>query len=851
MHHRKTLKTKLAQTTGILVVTASMSISTATIAKAQTGPDEIIVTATKRAESIQDIPFNISAVGADQIEKQGFDDISELAAFVPGLNIADQGGRDGNRIVVRGLNVEEVQNAFGQENGGGTVATYVGEVPFFVDLKMNDLERVEVLLGPQGTLYGAGTLGGAIRYIPNKPKFDANTVSLRADTYTYSEGSGLSSDIGATVNFAVSDTFALRGSVDIQNDEGFIDYPYVVREIGVSEPDPDFTDSAAVAANLSPIKDANTEEILSGRLAARWQPTDQIDATLTYHFQQGEYGGRNTSSLRTANIPATFGNPLTLTSDEYEFAGRVAEPNERDSDLLALEVVADLGFAELTSATALATVDETGQRDQTDLLISLDFYYETFPTFTGFTSEDEETEIFNQELRLVSNGDTRFNWIVGAFYNKNEYNALSSEFTPGIIDFNGLPTPQFSGDLEYFEANRSELEEKAFFGEIGTDITPQWDVTVGARYYDYNLKVGETTNTPIFDLFDDITDFQPYPLSQIGSQVALEPNQSEDGVLFKLNTSYKFDNGNKAYATFSQGYRVGISNGEACAGDYLTSEGQIFCRHTLGQEIRGGGVSGVNETAATADTVDNFEVGLKTTSLDGALRVNGSLFLMKWNDPQVATTSINGGQGITVNAESAETKGFELDANWQVSDQFSLRAALSHTKAELTADVPGLIREVNGVGGFGGPYGFGFDQVDARDGDRLPGSPETQFSVFGEYDHPLANGNNLILSGGYSWQDDVLSLPGGRGGSYTLPAYGRANVSAGYRASNWSLTAYVDNLFDDFSETSVAGTPLDNQLVPAYDFVTFDDANPANFRGFRTNVLPPRSIGLRMRYDFE
>ena len=133
--------------------------------------EEIVVTATRRAESVQDIPVNISAIGGDQIEQQGFGDLSELASYVPGINVVDQGGRDGNRIVVRGLNAEPIVNAFGQENGGGTVATYVGEIPLFVDLRLNDLERVEVLLGPQGTLYGAGTMGGAIRYIPKEAEF--------------------------------------------------------------------------------------------------------------------------------------------------------------------------------------------------------------------------------------------------------------------------------------------------------------------------------------------------------------------------------------------------------------------------------------------------------------------------------------------------------------------------------------------------------------------------------------------------------------------------------------------------------------------------------------------------------
>jgi len=515
-------KSRLKLTASLLALPVGV-VGYSSGAQAQVTEDTIIVTATRRAESLQDVPINIAAVGAAQIEQQGFGDLSELGAFVPGLNIADQGGRDGNRIVVRGLNAEPVANAFGQENGGGTVATYIGEVPFFVDLRLNDLERVEVLLGPQGTLYGAGTLGGAIRYIPNKPDFSGEMFEVRAGAYTYSEGSGISSDTGLTFNAPISDSFAIRGSVDFQNDRGFIDNPFVVQSIGTSEPD-GFDDPGA---NFRPIEDANTEQIFSGRLAARWQPTDALDATLTYYFQEGEYGGRNTSSFRTDTIEA----------DEYEFGTRVEEPNERNSDLIALEVIADLGFAELTSATGYATVDENGQRDQTDLLISLEYYYETFPTFTGFTFEDEETEIFNQEIRLVSKGEGPLSWIIGGFYNQNSYDALSSEFTPGIGAFNAdFGFRQDLNDLEYFEADRTRLEERAVFGEVGYDITEAWNITGGIRFYDFDLQ---TANQTEFPFFTTAADFNPYPLSDIENQLTLTDNDSGSGTLFKLNTSYR------------------------------------------------------------------------------------------------------------------------------------------------------------------------------------------------------------------------------------------------------------------------------------------------------------------------
>jgi outer membrane receptor protein involved in Fe transport len=823
------LKSKLKLGASLLALPVGVA-SFSTSAQAQVDDDDVvIVTATRRAESLQDVPINIAAIGAAQIEQQGFGDLSELGAFVPGLNIADQGGRDGNRIVVRGLNAEPVANAFGQENGGGTVATYIGEVPFFVDLRLNDLERVEVLLGPQGTLYGAGTLGGAIRYIPNKPDFSGELFEVRAGAYTYSEGSGISTDTGLTFNAPISDSFAIRGSVDFQNDRGFIDNPFVVQSIGTSEPD-GFDDPGA---NFRPIEDANTEQIFSGRLAARWQPTDALDATLTYYFQEGEYGGRNTSSFRTNTIEA----------DEYEFGTRVEEPNERNSDLIALEVIADLGFAELTSATGYATVDENGQRDQTDLLISLEYYYETFPTFTGFTFEDEETEIFNQEVRLVSKGEGPLSWIIGGFYNQNSYNALSSEFTPGIGAFNaGFGFRQDLNDLEYFEADRTRLEERAVFGEVGYDITEAWNITGGIRFYDFDLQ---TANQTEFPFFTTAADFNPYPLSDIESQLTLTDNDSGSGTLFKLNTSYRLGGGNSVYATFSQGYRVGLSNGgDACTDTAFMDMNQGLCLFQAGQQFSAdpNDIVLLDERGAGADTTNNFEVGAKTSWLDGAVRLNGAVYFIDWADPQISTTSINAGTGITVNAESAQSIGFELDGNWRVSDQFSLRGNVSYTKAELTADVPGLIQTIQ-------PPGFGTSIEAGQDGDRLPGSPETQFSIYGDYSHPLSNGNNIIANAGYAWQSDVLSFAGGRGGSFTLPSFGRANVAVGYDADNWSFTVYSDNILNDFSETSASNTPLNNQTIGA--FGDGSDLNPAAVRRFRTNVLPPRSVGARFKYRFQ
>jgi outer membrane receptor protein involved in Fe transport len=149
-------KSRLLRQTSLAVLATGLTFGAAaqddTTGESELRAQTITVTATRRAESVQDIPLNIAAVGGDQIEEQGFDELSDMLSFVPGINVVDRGGRQGNPLIVRGLNADGLGSGDGNNDGGGTVATYIGEIPLFVDLKLNDMQRVEVLLGPQGSL---------------------------------------------------------------------------------------------------------------------------------------------------------------------------------------------------------------------------------------------------------------------------------------------------------------------------------------------------------------------------------------------------------------------------------------------------------------------------------------------------------------------------------------------------------------------------------------------------------------------------------------------------------------------------------------------------------------------------
>ncbi len=815
-------KRRLMQSSSVAIITFA-SLQCFSVAFAQETPpqasedkrDIVIVTASRREENVQDTPLNIAAVGGEQIEEQGFTDIADVLAYVPGINVVDRGGRQGNPIIVRGLNADPIGPGDGNNDGGGTVATYLGEIPIFVDLKLNDMQRVEVLLGPQGTLYGAGTLGGAIRYIPNRPDFSGDTFSVRAEAYQYSEANSVSTDAGFTFNKTVTDNFAIRGSLDLASDSGFVDQPFIVLQPGVSEPDPNFNNPAAVAANLRRVEDADSEEVLSGRLAARWAPLDWLDGTLTYYYQDADIGGRRISSARGV-IPNV---------GQYENTKRFLEPNELKNELLALEVTADLGFAELTSATGFSKYSELGQRDQTDLLISLEYSYEAFPTFAAFTREEGEEERFNEEIRLVSTMEGPLSWIVGAFYNEFDSVGYSAEFTPGYAAFAGFNRPD---DLEYYSQSRINLVEQALYGEIAYDITDSVTLTVGARAYEYELKEFSAVDFPLFD-----PGFVAPGLGEIGSQ-PFDPDlgQQDDGILGKLNLAWDVNADLLVYATASQGYRIGNSNGLGACGPFVPGSPQGACALAPGQQFGPlpGDISDRDERQYTADKTNNYEVGAKSTWLDGDLILNTALYFIEWVDPQVASATVNASIPITVNAEGAESKGFELSGNWQVTDQFSVRGSYSFTQSELTAPVPDLVRTIT-------PPGFATAFEDGQAGDRLPGSPENQFSMFATYEQPFMDGD-LLWNFGYAWQGDVLSRAGGRGSSLTLDAFGIANASIVYDAGNWKAALFANNVFDEFAEAGVTGTSLSNQTVSG-----------ATVRAYYTNILPPRAIGVRFSWD--
>jgi outer membrane receptor protein involved in Fe transport len=818
IHQRRTTALLRRRPLAISIATALASTFVATVHAQTDGLETILVTATRRSLSVQDIPLNIAAFDASLLEAREISDLAELGRNVPGLYVIDQGKRSANSIVVRGLNLNPFQSAeFLGNTGGKTVATYVGEVPLYVDLTLNDIERVEVLLGPQGTLYGAGTLGGAIRYIPHKPEFGETSVAARGGSFSVSESESMGWRGGGTFNLPLGDNLAFRASIDRLDDPGFIDAPYLVRQPGISDPQPN--SPALVAANLYRDDDVDWEKTTSARVGLRWQPGDDVDATFTYHYQNMDVGGR------TQNHAASFGTGL------YESATRYAEPSERRNELLSAEVVADLGFAELTSATGWSKYREHGQRDQTDLLITLELSYEAYPSFSAFTREIEEEKNFAQEIRLVSKGDGKINWIGGVFFQDSEQPVGDSrEFTPEFDEylaqfFPGPPNLR-PDNLEYISVLTEDLTERAVFGEIGFQITDRWDMTFGARYYDFSFDTLGDQDTP---LFNTVGNGAPPDSINFDLQAT---TLDDSGSLFKFNTSYRFNDDVLGYFTISEGYRFGAANGIAACEDPLPPSSNPCALP--------------NEFQYFPDTTTNYEVGLRSQWLDNRLTFNGALYYIDWQDPQLASVTLIGSQPITKNGEGAETSGFEISLDADITDRLNLGLSYSHSKAELTEVAPSLVREFTGFGPGTATDGLDAVYLDGQPGDRLPGSPEDQATVWATYDWTLSSQWDLTLNYGISAIGDVITTTGLRGNGETLGGFSLHHASAVFSGNGpWEFSVYAQNLLDKYAVTGVRTRRAFIQTVAD------ENGDPVRVRAYAQQMVRPREIGVRFTYSLE
>ena len=666
------------------------------------------------------------------------------------------------------------------------VSTYINETPVFVDLRLKDIERVEILRGPQGTLYGSGSVGGSVRYLYNKPQLDETSFSVSAGAGSTKSSGSLSTEFDGVFNMPAGDQFAIRVSAGYVDMAGYIDQPKinVRRPDGSPELDNGATDPVGDSANFyagGPVfesaKNTNDFEITNVRISGRWQPSDRIDITLSHHFQNDKDSGI------AAISPDIFGD------DSLESAARIHEPYERDVSVTAIEGDFDMGFATFTASVSNYDSEGSGLKDFTGLYQAFPFfvsYYGTSPrplvdNISAF--KDEGTVI---EARLASNpADTSsFDWIVGGFFLDQDFNSSTTDRYLGYHDYStacfietdtfgdapcGFGTlyglEEFNGpvaivkDVDYYIAQDSNFEDLALFGEVTFHATEQWQITGGARYIDQKF-----TSTQTGGLI-----FVP------GGTDQRSIDTSEKDVVFKVNTSFALNDNTNVYATWSEGFRRGGVN-------------------ALPQQVFGGDVNpAVFEFEP--DSAENREIGIKGTVYD-RVRYNVNYFDIDWDNIQVNTTCTGIALLCVVNAGNAKSRGVEAELHATLTDALSVDLAYTHVDAKVKRLSDRLV-EFNDDGTLFSDLGEGL---------RLPGTPKHSLYAGLEYVQPFQGDLNWIYGLNGSYRSGVssnltVSDPASVGGFWIW------NASVALAAENWTVRAYANNIADE--RGLIALDPLD------------------------------------------
>jgi iron complex outermembrane recepter protein len=632
-------------------------------------------------------------------------------------------------------------------------------------------------------------------------------------------------EVQGIFNLPISDTVAVRASVSYEDRGGVVDATnLIVLENGIpARAEPANPDSPAVTTTAA---DVDSAEVLFGRFSLLWTPSDDSEVNFSFLHQDEQWDHSTTSYI---GADTALGGGV----DAYQDSPKFLDVVDRQVDLISLDVEHDFGFASFTSATSYSVDDSTPDRDTSDFYETPGpTYYLGYPRINALDESAVEGKVFTQEFRLVSSGDNKVDWVVGAYYQKEEVaqdnrnailgfgewaddpNSSGSQIIAYYYGAYGLTTvgdfiefglggirPSTNGD-ESFTANySSEFTDLAAFGDVTWHATDQWQMTVGGRFFKQDLDADLLQRLPYCGAgcSDDGADPN-------GSTRAASTSKFDDQI-FKFNTSYDFNDDLKAYLTVSEGFRRGGANALPQVGPFFDPGFALDY---------------------TPDTLLNTEVGLKGSLLEDRLTYSAAIYQIDWDDVQIETFNAAGFRGV-VNGGEAQTKGIELEATAALSDNFTATVGLSFVDAEITQDVVVADRSIAGLPN---------DVV--RAGDPLPYVPEKQASIALNYNRPLNSGLvlDLNLDGNYrskfsSQVNDTLFFDN----YVAFDGYSQWNTTVSLSGDKWRATLWARNLTD---ESGLSSAIVRNANVsPAAEF---------GRRGF---VSRPRTTGIRFTYFFD
>jgi outer membrane receptor protein involved in Fe transport len=748
----------------------------------QAGLGEIVVTAGKREQLAQETPLSIQVLDGDFLQEIGAVSVNDYLDKVPGLTNFGN-GTTRNNFTIRGI--ANIAGSF------PAVGYYLDEAPISdigaPSIDLFDIERLEVLKGPQGTLFGEGSIGGLIRVITAKPDTSELSGRMSAGISSIRRGSPIYR-VAAALNLPVSETFAVRASASYTDDGGFIDN----RTTGT--------------------EDVNFARTLSLRLAAAWRPTERLEIVPSIIYQRIRQG---TDSF---NNP-TGADPVFANPGAGDFTLVNAAPN--NGDLTLVDNARIPSGTDLTLANAfdgfsnarfyLPSLTATYSADSFDIVSATSFYdfkrndlsddrataasfrsgldqltdFGVLPIRVPFPSGfplagRSEIQTFTQELRLVSTGSGPLQWVVGAFYRDRDTESEIVETAPDL-------TPLFGVGNIFETRNAIRYRQLAVFGEATYAVTDRLNITGGIRVF--REKIDATSQSGTFVPGGPPTFAPGYILfPQIGPT-----SSTENDAVFKAAVDYKLADNAMLYALFSQGFRTGGINTRIIppGGDPALPDGSpVF----FGSE-----------------KLDNYEVGIKSTLADGRLVVNLAGFILETTDPQLPVEIIPGFTS-TVNAAGglSRSKGFEGEVQFRPIDALTVGGSFAYTDATLVS-----------VGTNGTLVA----------GSIIPNTPEFKSTVYAEGEFPVGPDIMIRPRIDYDYTGSRFvgpSLDPAVAARPPFPAYEIVNLQVGVEFKDFVLTGFVTNVGDTRAVLS----------------------NPSFTQLFGLIVNRPRTIGVRLDASF-
>jgi iron complex outermembrane receptor protein len=795
---------RLPLAVAVAVASSSMAFAPLALAQSANTPatqnkdartlDAVTVTAQKREENLQKVPISMQVLGSQQLEQQNVADFADYAKLIPSLSYGTAGGGVFSgpgfvQVYMRGV----ASGGDGNHSGSQpSVGMYLDEQPITtiqgaLDIHMYDIERVEALAGPQGTLYGASSQSGTVRIITKKPDPSHYSAGYSIEGNSISNG-GIGHVLEGFVNIPINDHTAVRLVGWQKHDAGYVDNLLGTRTYPTSG-------ILASNANLAK-KNYNTADTAGLRASARFEIGDRWTITPQLIAQKQKAHG-------SAGIDPLVGSAAAgYDTSTGSLAVKHFNPESSDDrwNQAALTVEGKIGNFDLTYVFSHLKRDVDSESDYSDY----GFWYDTLHGY-GAYFYDNNNHLINpaqyiqatdgykrtsHELRVSSPQDRRLRVVAGLFWQKESHAIHQRYRINGLAD--SLSVSGYPDTIWLTEQDRSD-QDQALFGQVTFDVTDKLELNAGGRWFRSNNGLkgyfgfangysSESSLDPV-DRYGEAGCLAQYgaPANWVPYNGApckvVDKHVTESDAIYRLNATWKFDDKKMVYATWSQGYRPGGINRRGTLPPYVS------------------------------DFLTNYELGWKTSWANNTLIFNGALFREDWKDFQFSYLGQNGLTEIR-NANQAKIDGLELDLSWAATYNLQLTGGFAFYDAKLTDNFCGWLRpdgksETVCPAGTVDPSGHVVSGPQAASGSRLPVTPKFKGSLNARYTFDFAGGEaywQASLSHAGNRRVDLRQAETALLGY--LNAYTLTDLAVGWRKNSWSIDLFLKNAFDERAQMS-------------------------------------------------